>query len=172
MPCTLPNIFGQLLTQTISDRFSFLQMDKERAMLIDHIGACERIMKTPLALVYSIKIRRFIATFLLTLPFALIHVLDNNLLVPLVIMLVAYPLFSLDQIGVELQNPFDTSNLSHLPLDEISRTIERNVLSLAGAGDLGEALPDVVEPTPEGVNDGKPLANAFRDNLRSLCGLD
>lgn len=154
------------------DRFSYLQLDKERALLIDHIGACERIMKTPLALAYSIKIRRFIATFLLTLPFALIHVLDNNLLVSLVIMLVAYPLFSLDQIGVELQNPFDTSNLSHLPLDEISRTIERNVLALAGAADLGEALPDVVEPTPEGAHGAKPLASALRDNLRSLCGLD
>lgn len=45
-------------------------------------------------------------------------------------MLVAYPLFSLDQLGAELQNPFDENNLSHLPLDEISQTIERNVMSL------------------------------------------
>lgn len=151
------------------DHFSFLQLDKERAQLIDHIGACERIMKTPLAMAYSIKIRRFLATFLLTLPFALMHVLDNSWLVPLVTMLVAYPLFSLDQIGVELQNPFDTRNLSHLPLDEISRSIERNVGALAGAASLSEALPDVVEPTQEvGTNDRKPFASVLKENFSSL----
>lgn len=112
------------------DSFAFLQLDKERAMLIDHIGACERILKTPLAKVYSIKIRRFIALFLLTLPFALLHRTNNDWLVPIITMLVAYPLISLDQIGIELQNPFSKSNLSHLPLDDISMTIESNLLAL------------------------------------------
>lgn len=137
------------------DSFAFMQTDKERALLVDHIGACERIMKTPLALVYSIKIRCFIAIFLLTLPFALLQVLENELLVPLICMLVAYTLFSLDQIGVELQNPFDTANVSHLPLDDISRTIERNVLALAGASDLGETLPETVEPESQSKNQKK-----------------
>src|SRR5262249_12868903 len=65
------------------DGFAFLQVDRERAELIDHIGACERILKTPLARVYSIKIRRFILLFLSTLPFALLHKFQNGLLVPL-----------------------------------------------------------------------------------------
>lgn len=68
--------------------------------------------------------------FIMTLPFALIHEVGPCWLVPLITMLVAYPLFSLDQLGAELQNPFDENNLSHLPLDEISQTIERNVMSL------------------------------------------
>ncbi len=112
------------------DRLSFLQADRERAQLIDHIGACERILNTPLALAYSIKIRRFIAMFILTLPFALMHSFDNIVLVPLVTMLTAYPLFSLDQLGIELQNPFNRQHLSHLPLDEISANIESNLLCL------------------------------------------
>jgi len=112
------------------DRFAFLQMDRERALLIDHVGACERILKTPLPLAYSIKIRRYIALFLILLPFALLNRLHNDWLVPPIMMLVAYPLFSLDQIGIELQNPFSTSNLSHLPLEDISMTIERNVMGL------------------------------------------
>lgn len=115
------------------DSFSFLQLDKERATLIDHIGACERILKTPLARVYSIKIRRFIALFLMTLPFALLLRTNSDWVVPIITMLVAYPLFSLDQIGIELQNPFDRSNLSHLPLDDISKTIEVNLLALLKA---------------------------------------
>jgi ion channel-forming bestrophin family protein len=112
------------------DRFAFLQIDRERALLIDHIGACERILKTPLPKVYSIKIRRFIALFLLTLPFALLHRLSSPWLIPLITIMVAYPLISLDQIGVELQNPFSTTNLSHLPLDDISKTIEKNLRDL------------------------------------------
>jgi putative membrane protein len=115
------------------DGFAFLQLDKERATLIDHIGGCERILKTPLARVYSIKIRRFIAIFLLTLPFALLHRTTSDWLVPIITMLVAYPLLSLDQIGMELQNPFKTSNLGHLPLEDISNTIEGNLLGLLKA---------------------------------------
>jgi putative membrane protein len=128
------------------DRFAFMQIDRERAALIDHVGACERILKTPLPLVYAIKIRRFIALFLLTLPFALLHRISTDWLVPFITMMVAYPLMSLDQIGIELQNPFAKANLSHLPIGEISATIEKNLLGLL------EATPGV---RPDGFNDAK-----------------
>jgi len=121
------------------DRFAFLQVDRERALLIDHIGACERILKSPLPLVYSIKIRRFIALFLLTLPFALLHRINTDWLVPLITMMVAYPLMSLDQIGIELQNPFASSNLSHLPLGDISANIEKNLTGLIRAQPMAAA---------------------------------
>ena len=49
---------------------------------------------------------------------------------PLIVALVSYPLFSLDEIGAELQNPFSPRNLSHLPLNDICNTIESNVMSL------------------------------------------
>jgi putative membrane protein len=42
-------------------------------------------------------------------------------------MMVAYPLLAVDQIGIELENPFATQNLSHLPLDDISETIQQNL---------------------------------------------
>ncbi len=112
------------------DRFAFLQIDRERAQLIDHLGACERILKTPLPLVYAIKIRRFIALFLFTLPFALLHRMDSLLLVPFVTIMVAYPIMSLDQIGIELQNPFSKANLSHLPIGDISNNIQKNLFDL------------------------------------------
>ena len=108
----------------------FLAMDRERMTLIDHIGACERILKTPLPLVYAIEIRRFIALFLMMLPLVLLHRLDGVWMVPLITMIVAYPLMAIDQIGIELQNPFATTNLSHLPLEEICSTIERNVTGM------------------------------------------
>jgi putative membrane protein len=46
-------------------------------------------------------------------------------------MLVAFPILALDEIGVELQNPFSMNHLNHLPLDEICENLERNLMDLA-----------------------------------------
>lgn len=119
----------QALKQTNGiDGFMFLRAETERSQLIDAIGACERIRNTRMPLVLAIKTRRFIAMFLLLLPFALVD--RVGWLNPLVVALVAYPLFCLDEIGAELQNPFSPRNLSNLPLDEICRNIAKNVLDL------------------------------------------
>ena len=126
----LAHLLHHARTNEGMDGFAFMQIDRERALLIDHIGACERILKTPLPRVYSIKIRRFIFLFLCTLPIALLHRLNSDWLVPLITMMVAYPLLALDQIGVEMENPFSTKNMDHLPLDDISATIERNLRAL------------------------------------------
>lgn len=134
MPSMVALKIGALLQDACDrlgmDRFAFMQVDRERATLIDHIGGCERILKTPLPLVYAIKIRRFIVLYLVTLPFALLHRIDTDWLVPVMTMLVAYPLLSLDRIGSELQNPFSRANLSHLPLGDITANIEKNLMGL------------------------------------------
>lgn len=118
--------------RSLIDGFEFQRIDRERALIVDALGACERILKTPMPLVFAIKARRFILVFLVLLPMALVERIGWG--TPFVTGLVAYALFSLDQIGVELQNPFTKKNLSHLPLDEICDTIESNVLSLEPEG--------------------------------------
>ena len=65
------------------------------------------------------------------LPFALADV--SLFISPLIAGIVSYALFSLDQIGIELQNPFSETNLSHLPLDSICNTIESNILEIRGS---------------------------------------
>ena len=133
MPSFVASILGALLheaRETLGmDGFAFIQVDRERALLIDHIGACERIAKTPAATGVSYQHTAFNCVLSLTLPFSLLHLLDHDWLVPFITMLVAYPVLSLDQIGVELENPFSTSSLNHLPLDDISAGIERNLLA-------------------------------------------
>lgn len=123
----IARLLSELRKQGLDD-FSFQRAERERAILIDDIGACERIRNTPIPFVLAIKTRRFILLFLLLLPMALVGRVDW--LTPLVVALAAYPLFSLDEIGAELQNPFSPRNLSHLPLVGICNTIEGNVLSL------------------------------------------
>jgi ion channel-forming bestrophin family protein len=135
MPSAVALAIGHVLREAVEtpgmDRFAFLRAEEERAKLIDHIGACERILKTPLPIAYSIQIRQFIFVFLVALPFGILLVADW--LTPLVTMLVAFPILALDEIGVELQNPFSTDRLNHLPLDEICSQLERNLLSLLEA---------------------------------------
>ncbi len=120
------------------DPFAFVKAEEQRALLIDHLGACERILKTPLATAYVVLIRRFIVLFLITLPFALLHRIEWQ--TPLVTMLAAYPILALDHIADDLQHPFSTRSINHLPLNDITTTIEANLLAL---------LPDV-EPAEDG----------------------
>ncbi|QDV34470.1 Bestrophin, RFP-TM, chloride channel [Tautonia plasticadhaerens] len=126
------------------DPMAFYQAEHQRGLLVDHLGGCERILATPLARSSAIQVRRFILLFLSSLPFALLHefqadpdmsFMDRALgsydwLIPLYVMLVSYPLLSLDRIGMELQNPFDTRRIDHLPIDDICSTIERNLLGM------------------------------------------
>jgi putative membrane protein len=110
------------------DRFVFLEADRDLALLLEYVGGCERIRKTPLPRAYSIQIRQFLVLFLLTLPFALLKKVGS--LTPVVTVLAAYPLLSLDEIGNALQKPFSSRSLNHLPLDDICRTIEQDLLAM------------------------------------------
>ncbi|MDP3561845.1 MAG: bestrophin family ion channel [Legionellaceae bacterium] len=107
------------------DSFAFLHAQEQLEQIIDAQGACERILKTPMPFVMAVKSRRFILFFLLMLPFALANV--SLYISPLIAGIVSYALFSLDQIGIELQNPFSEKNLSHLSLDNICNTIDNNI---------------------------------------------
>jgi len=42
----------------------------------------------------------------------------------------SYPLLSLDQVGMELRNPFARKNLCHLPIGKISSNIKRTLTGL------------------------------------------
>jgi ion channel-forming bestrophin family protein len=108
---------------------NYKSAEEARNLLMDHVGGCERILKSPLPKVYSVNIRRFILLFLTTLPFAMLH--KVGWLAPLAQFLVAFPILALDRIGVELQNPFSLSNVGHLPLDEICAAIEADLLAVA-----------------------------------------
>jgi putative membrane protein len=134
MPSHVSQLIAALLRQAREehgmDSFAFLQIDRDRAALIDHIGGCERIQSAPLPRLYSIHIRRFIFLYLVTLPFALLNMVEW--LTPVIMFLVSYPILSLDQIGVELENPFSAQRMGHLPLDEITAKIEANVLAMLG----------------------------------------
>ena len=147
MPGAVSSEIAMLLNEARNlgmDGFSFQKCEEQRSILIDHLGGCERILKTPLARSGAIQVRQFIFILLITLPIGLMQGFDANSsnptsstqslvqvgIVSLYVMLLAYPLLSLDRIGMELQNPFSTQRIDFLPLDSICTAIERNVLEL------------------------------------------
>jgi predicted membrane chloride channel (bestrophin family) len=99
-------------------------------------------MLTPMSLVYSIKLRPFITLFLSALPFAQQDTFDSELLVPPVNRLIADPIPSLDQTGIELEIPSSTRNFSCRPLERIT-SIERNP---GGPLEAGRTL-DAIDPS-------------------------
>ncbi len=148
--------------------FAFQEAEKQRALLVDHVGGCERILKTPLARSGAIQVRQFIFILLAALPFTLLHDFEGTVigtllgsnesnrvwLVPLFIMLLAYMLLAMDSIGMELQNPFDVRRVDYLPLDGICKTIEQNLLERLHDDDFANysALKvDEVELPPDAV---------------------
>ncbi|MBL8950303.1 MAG: hypothetical protein JNK82_05980 [Myxococcaceae bacterium] len=110
------------------DPFVFLQMERQRAALLDHIGACERILGTPIPFIYSVAIRRFVVIYLCASQFALAG--PAVLTSAAYAIMLAYPILTLEQIGAELQNPFVTRSLSHIDLARLCQTLENNVLAL------------------------------------------
>lgn len=134
MPSFVAQVLAGLLREAVEhggmDRVALIAVDHERTQLIDHVGGCERILRTPMPRVHTSKLRRFIVLYLLALPIAAV---GTWWLPGLVTVLVAYPLLAIDQIAVELENPFSQGNLNHLPLDTFCDTIQGNLLALLEA---------------------------------------
>lgn len=107
--------------------------------LSDVQAACERIATTPVPFTYSLILHRTTYVFCLLLPFALAGSLGWWALIP--VLVASYTFFGLDALGDQLEDPFGFDP-NDLPLDAMTRTVEREMLAR-----LGEtSLPDPIEP--------------------------
>jgi putative membrane protein len=114
-----------------------MTIDQNVQLLIDAIGACERIHKTPLPFAYMVHLRRAVILYCFTLPFALVH--DFGWWTVIVVLLVAYVLYGIEEIGVEIEDPFGRDD-NDLPLERFCATIDENLRGLLPeAQDAGAA---------------------------------
>ncbi|MDZ8259415.1 bestrophin family protein [Nostoc sp. ChiQUE01b] len=95
--------------------------------LVDILGGCERILKTPLPLIYTIKLRQLLLIFCLILPLEIVSFL--NWWTGIVMAFVSFTLLSIEQIGSEIEEPFGFDP-NDLPLNTICNTISNNVEEL------------------------------------------
>ncbi len=104
-----------------------MQLDQYVARLIDWLGGCERIHNTPLPFAYVVHLRRALIAYCFTLPFALLEPF-GWLTIP-VTLLIAYVMYGIEEIGVEIEDPFDVDD-NDLPLEQICQSIEENLKGL------------------------------------------
>ena len=129
----------------ISD-YVTMSLDQNVQLLMDYFGACERIHKTPLPFVYVVHLRRALVLYCFTLPFALVA--QYGWWAIPATLLVAYTFFGIEEIGVEIENPFGLDE-NDLPLERFCETIERDLLELTdGLGPREVASAESLQPIP------------------------
>lgn len=104
-----------------------MRLDQNVQQLIDYLGGCERIHRTPMPFAYMVHLRRALILYCFTLPFALVDTFGWVTL--LATFVVAYVFFGIEEIGVEIEDPFGTDD-NDLPLDTICQNIQNNLLAL------------------------------------------
>ncbi len=102
-------------------------MQQILSSLVDALGGCERILRTPIPLAYVIHLKQLLLIYCLLLPFQLVQAL--NLLTGLVVALISFTLLGIEEIGVEIENPFGY-DANDLPLDKMCATMHHNLENL------------------------------------------
>jgi len=104
--------------------------DQNVQLLVDYVGSCERIHKTPLPFAYMVHLRRALLLYCYSLPLALVR--DFAWWTIPCTLMVAYILMGIEEIGVEIEDPFGDDE-NDLPLEEFCALIKGNVEGLGSA---------------------------------------
>ena len=104
--------------------YQLTSMQELLNILVDNLGSCERILRTPMPLAYAIHLKQLLLLYCFLLPFQIVQSLDwwTGLISALVI----FTLLGIEAIGLEIENPFGYDE-NDLPLDAICTTMKRNI---------------------------------------------
>ena len=105
----------------------YINIKAQHQALLDILGACERIKKTPIPFSYAVFLKLFITAYGILLPFALITTLGFYT-VPLV-MFIFFALLGIELMGEEIEDPFGL-DCNDLPTGDIANTIRNNVFEI------------------------------------------
>lgn len=108
----------------ISDnvQFTFEQMVRE---LIDALGVCEGIHRTPFPFPWVVHLRRVLVIYLLVLPFGFLDAYGWGTVA--VTALVAFAALGTEEIAAQIEDPFG-QDANALPLERICASIERDLM--------------------------------------------
>jgi len=127
-----PNRIAALLYNRINALYTakritgdqLINMDKELKDFIDLLGGCERIKYTPIPYSYMMYVKKFIAIYIITLPFGFVTQ-SGYMTIPIVV-LISFMLLSVELIAEEIEDPFGR-DITDLPLDDLSGKMRDNV---------------------------------------------
>lgn len=105
----------------------YINIKAQHQSLLDILGACERIKKTPIPFSYAVFLKIFITAYGVLLPFALVTTL-GLITIPLV-MFIFFALLGVELLGEEIEDPFGL-DCNDLPTGDIAHTIKGNVFEI------------------------------------------
>lgn len=132
--------------------------------MVNILGGCERILKTPVPLVYTITLKTLLLTYLLILPWELVSGL--TWWTGPILAFIGFILFGIDEIGAEIEQPFG-HDPNDLPLDAICHTIIRNIEDLVNNASCQVHL----SKQPNGILKISALHNSSSRNNFARYGL-
>lgn len=106
------------------DLYQITTLNELLDKLVDSLGVCERILKTPMPLAYAIHLKQLLLIYCLLLPLQLVG--EVGYWTAPIVALIAFTLFGIEEIGVEIENPFGRDH-NDLPLDAICATMRQNL---------------------------------------------
>ncbi|MEP6487019.1 hypothetical protein NDI43_12175 [Microcoleus vaginatus GB2-A3] len=106
------------------DVYQLTGMNELLNSMIDVLGGCERILKTPIPLAYAIHLKQLLLLYCLALPFQMVN--DLSWGTGPVVALISFTLFGIEEIGIEIENPFG-HDANDLPLTNICAAMQRNI---------------------------------------------
>ncbi len=114
------------------------EIDRLLSDLANGQGGLERIRNTPLAIQFSVLPRLLVRIFCVVLPLSMVQ--ELGWITPLGSTLVGFLFVALDEIGSELESPFQAGPHA-VPMAAITRTIEIDLLQ-----SIGDPAPEPMQP--------------------------
>lgn len=128
LPLQVAKYLGEYLSKQLQKNnlnpYQLSSMQQLINILMDMVGGCERILKTPIPYSYSIHLRQLLFLYCILLPFQCIESLGWGT-IPFVI-IVSYILYGIEAIALEIENPFGTDP-NDLPLDQLCQNVNKNI---------------------------------------------
>lgn len=128
MPLQIAAYLGEYLQQEYRRKhlseYQLTHLQNLINQLIDMVGGCERILKTPIPNSYTIHLKQLLLIYCLVLPFQLVEQI-YWWTIPFV-SLVSYIIYGIEAIALEIENPFGKDK-NDLPLEQICQGINQNI---------------------------------------------
>lgn len=121
------NYFQQQHKRELLNIHHLVAMQDLLNKMVNDLGGCERILKTPIPLAYAIHLKQLLLIYCLLLPFQLVSTL--GWWTGAIVGLISFTLLGIEEIGIEIENPFGY-DANDLPLDAICNTMLRNIEDL------------------------------------------
>lgn len=92
--------------------------------LVECLSRCERILSAPMPRAYSIHLKHLLILYCLALPFQLVE--DLNWWTIPTVGVIAFALFGIEAIGLEIEDPFGY-DANDIPLEKLANKVENDI---------------------------------------------